>query len=115
MRSPEASNPASGLPATSEAPSERAAKTRTCRAHCTACDSHFAGNGAFDAHRIGRFDVPRDDPNYRRCGDPDTMTDKRGERIFRERKGECRIVSGEPRVGIVIYGLDRDFPGIKED
>jgi hypothetical protein len=48
----------------------KSSRVKNARAVCRSCGRGFAGTKAFDAHRIGSFRVPTDDPRGRRCLDP---------------------------------------------
>jgi hypothetical protein len=63
-------------------------RTKTCTSHCRGCGYHFAGDTAFDRHRVGEFDST-DDP--RRCEDPADMTTKQGDPLYVRLEGECHV------------------------
>lgn len=76
--------------------------TRTCKAHCRNCDRCFAGDRAFDAHRMGSHDASGIEG--RRCLNP--VQDPRDR--FDVETGECRISEAEVRRGRLIWFLRRN-------
>lgn len=78
----------------------RNAPTRTCRAHCAACHSHFSSDEAFSVHRVGDHAKSSGHREGRRCIDP--SEDPR----FIAIEGRCdmyrRSTAG------TLYGLARD-------
>lgn len=80
-------------------------RTPGCRCHCRGCDRHFAGDSAFERHRIGSFSDPG---NPRRCAEPWEVVDANGEPVFGSETGRCRISEAEVREPIEIWHLVRD-------
>ena len=44
-----------------------ARKLGDSRCQCSGCGEYFNSDGAFDKHRVGQFNLPKTDPNRRRC------------------------------------------------
>ena len=70
-----------------------------CVAHCCACGSHFSGDRAFDAHRIGSHRE-----GTRACLDPIDARDANGRPMFmaKTEHGRCTI-SGRELDGITVW------------
>jgi hypothetical protein len=72
---------------------------RNAQAICSSCGRGFAGTKAFDAHRVGSYQVPADHPEGRRCLNP--ANDPRFESI----RGIETITDPDTPREIEIWGL----------
>lgn len=77
-----------------------------CKSHCRACNSHFANDGAFDAHRIFE-EGHKDDWDYRTCADLDD--DSRFS--VKAERGICAVAGRELRHPVRVWTLSKYLEG----
>ena len=90
---------------------DRKPAAKSCRYHCSGCGRHFASEAAFDAHRVGRYDLPRGHDEGRRCISPmvdDLDQDGMPRDRFATEIGVCRIYGAQEGIEINFLAASRE-------